>query len=52
MCKEIDFEFGPDKIKVQEHLKHVIITSPAIRPINYNSDVTVYLSTTQWTPVT
>jgi len=29
---------------VQEHLKHVIVTSPAIRPIYYDSDTTVYLS--------
>jgi len=43
-CKDIDFEFGPDEIKVQECLKHVIVTSPAIRPIDYDSDAMVYLS--------
>jgi len=43
-CKDIDFEFGPDEIKAQERLKQAITTSPAIRPIDYDSDVMVYLS--------
>jgi len=42
--KEVDFEFGPDEIKAQERLKHAIITSSAIRPIDHDSDMTVYLS--------
>jgi len=44
MRKDIKFEFGPEEIEAQEKLKHAIITSPAIRAIDYNSDVTVYLS--------
>jgi len=42
--KGIDFEFGPEEIEAQEHLKHAIVTSPAIRPLDYESDTTVYLS--------
>ena len=42
--KGIDFEFGPEEIHAQERLKHAIINSPAIRAINYKSDVRVYLS--------
>jgi len=42
--KDIEFEFGPKEIKAQEKLKHAIITSPAIRSIDYDSNMTVYLS--------
>ena len=44
ICKDINFEFGPDEIKAQECLKQAIIMSPTIRPIDYDSDATVYLS--------
>jgi len=40
----IDFEFGPEEIEAQERLKQAIVTSPAIRALDYESDATVYLS--------
>jgi transposase InsO family protein len=42
--KGIEFEFGPEQIEAQECLKEAIITSPAIRAIDYESDADVYLS--------
>jgi len=42
--KGINFEFSPEEIEVQECLKHAIVTSPAIRPLDYESDAMVYLS--------
>ena len=42
--KGVDFEFGPEQIEAQEHLKQAILSSPAIRAIDYDSDATVYLS--------
>ena len=42
--KGIDFGFGPEEIEAQERLKHAIVTSPAIKPLDYESDTTVYLS--------
>ena len=42
--KGINFEFGPKEIEAQERLKHAIVTSPAIRSLDYESDVMVYLS--------
>ena len=42
--KGIDFEFGQEQIESQEQLKQAIITSPAIRAIDYESDAPVYLS--------
>jgi len=42
--KGIDFEFGLEEIEAQERLKQAIVTSPAIRALDYESDAMVYLS--------
>ena len=43
-CKEIDFEFDPKEIEAQKLLKHAIVTPPAIRALDYKSNIIVYLS--------
>ena len=42
--KGVEFEFGIKQVEAQERLKHAIINSPAIRAINYTSDMPVILS--------
>ena len=42
--KGVKFEFGIKQVEAQECLKHAIINSPAIRAIDYTSDVPVILS--------
>jgi hypothetical protein len=42
--KDTKFVFGTEEIASQEKLKAAIISSPAIRAIDYNSEQTVYLS--------
>jgi len=42
--KGVEFEFGPAQIKAQERLKEAIISSPAIRAIDYTSDAPIFLS--------
>jgi hypothetical protein len=41
--KDTEFVFGNKEIASQEKLKAVIVSSPAIRAIDYNSEQTVYL---------
>jgi hypothetical protein len=41
--KDTEFVFGTEEIASQEKLKAAIISSPAIRAIDYNSEQTVYL---------
>ncbi len=38
------FEFGPEQLKAQEDLKQALVTSPAIRPIDYTTGSPVILS--------
>jgi hypothetical protein len=40
-CKDVPFEFGPAQVAVQANLKEALLNSPALRPINYNSDLPV-----------
>jgi hypothetical protein len=42
--KGTQFVFGTEEIASQEKLRAVIVSSPAIRAIDYNSEQTVYLS--------
>jgi hypothetical protein len=42
-CKDTEFVFGTKEIASQEKLKAVIVSSPVIRAINYNSEQTIYL---------
>ena len=42
--KDVPFEFGPEQIAAQEDLKNALLTSPALRPLNYESDAPVILS--------
>jgi hypothetical protein len=44
MCKDVPFEFGPVQVAVQADLKEALLNSPALRPINYNSDSPVILA--------
>ena len=39
--KDAPFEFRPQQISAQEDLKRALIQSPALRPIDYNSDALV-----------
>jgi hypothetical protein len=42
--KDVPFEFGPAQVAVQADLKEALLNSPALRPINYNSDSLVILA--------
>ena len=42
--KETEWEFGPDQLNAMEDLKQALLTSPALRPIDYNSPSPVILS--------
>ncbi|KAF9800393.1 hypothetical protein IEO21_10373 [Rhodonia placenta] len=42
--KDIEFEFGPEQIAAQEDLKDVLLSSPALRAINYESPSPVILA--------
>lgn len=42
--KDQPFEFGPEQIAAQEDLKKALVESPALRPIDYESDAAVILS--------
>jgi hypothetical protein len=42
--KDTEFFFGTEEIASQEKLKAAIVSSPAIRAIDYNSKQTIYLS--------
>jgi hypothetical protein len=44
MRKDVPFEFGPAQVAVQANLKEALLNSPALRPINYNSDLLVILA--------
>jgi hypothetical protein len=43
-CKDVPFEFGPAQVAAQADLKEALLNSPALRPINYNSDSLVILA--------
>jgi hypothetical protein len=43
-CKDVPFEFGPAQVVVQANLKEALLNLPALRPINYNSDLPVILA--------
>jgi hypothetical protein len=42
--KGAEWEFGPNQISAMDDLKQVLLTSPALRPINYHSEAPVILS--------
>jgi hypothetical protein len=42
--KDVPFEFGPAQVAVQADLKEALLNSPALQPINYNSDSLVILA--------
>jgi len=42
-CKGVPFEFGPEQTVAQEDLKKVLLTSPALQPIDYSSNLHVIL---------
>jgi len=42
--KDFPFEFGPEQIAAQEDLKKALLASPALRPLNYESEAPVILS--------
>jgi hypothetical protein len=42
--KEATFEYGPQQIEAQEDLKIALLGSPALRPIDYDTDAAVILS--------
>ena len=42
--KETEWEFGPDQLNAMEDLKQALLTSPALRPIDYKSPSPVILS--------
>ena len=41
--KGVEWEFGPDQQAVMDDLKQALLTSPALRPINYKLDSPVIL---------
>ena len=43
-CKDAPFEYGLLQIEAQEDLKQALLTSPALRPIDYASGATVVLA--------
>ncbi|KAF9796716.1 hypothetical protein IEO21_10966 [Rhodonia placenta] len=42
--KDVEFEFGPEQIAAQEDLKDALLSSPALRAINYDSPSPVILA--------
>lgn len=42
--KDVPFEFGPAQLKAQEDLKIALLTSPALKPIDYTSESPVILA--------
>ena len=42
--KEATFKYGPEQIQAQEDLKQALLNSPALRPIDYNTNASVILS--------
>ena len=42
--KDMPFEYSHDQIAAQEDLKHALINSPALRPLDYDSEAPVILS--------
>jgi hypothetical protein len=42
--KDMPFKFGPAQVAAQADLKEALLNSPALRPINYNSDLPVILA--------
>ncbi len=47
--KDVPFTFGPDQIESQEDLKQALLSSPALRAINYDSSSPVILAVdTSW----
>jgi hypothetical protein len=42
--KDVPFEFGPAQVAAQADLKEALLNSPALRPIDYNSDLPVILA--------
>jgi hypothetical protein len=44
MRKDVPFEFGPVQVAAQANLKEALLNSPALWPINYNSDSPVILA--------
>ena len=42
--KEVDWEFGKDQLKAMDDLRQALLTSPALRPIDYESTSPVILS--------
>ena len=43
MRKDAPFVFGPEQISAQDALKTALLSSPALRPINYTSNSPVIL---------
>ena len=43
MCKGTPFVFGPEQVAAQDTLKAALLASPALQPIDYNSDSPVIL---------
>ena len=42
--KDVEWEFGPDQLDAMEDLKQALLTSPSLRPIDYESVSPVILS--------
>ena len=42
--KDIPFEWGLQQLLAQEDLKHAVLTSPALRPLDYKSEAPVILA--------
>ena len=42
--KDVPFEFGIDQVNTMEDLKHAVVNSPALRPIDYHSIAPVVLA--------
>ena len=43
LTRKAEWEFGEKQLAVMEDLKEVLVTSPALRPIDYHSEVPVIL---------
>ena len=42
--KDVPFEYGPEQIAAQEDLKQALLDSPALRPLDYTSEMAVILA--------
>ena len=42
--KDATFEYGPQQVEAQEDLKNALLSSPALRPIDYDANASVVLS--------